>query len=108
MKRKRPIINSALILILILLLGWGIDRFLHPQFPSKIKGEAVLPGHRVLEIPKISRGVYSKAVVGEVSRLNLFRKERKKYFRPKPPKPLPKPKVKPTPPKVAVVPPPSP
>ncbi len=110
MKRKRPIINSALILILILLLGWGADRYLHPQFPSQINGETILPKHRVLEVPKISREVYSKAVVGEVTRLNLFRKERKKYYRPKPPKPKlrPKPQAKPAPPKVALAPPPRP
>jgi len=106
MKRKRPIINSALILISILLLGWGADRYLHPQFPSKIQGESILPGHRVLEVPKISREVYSKAVVDKVTRLNLFRKERKKYYRPKPPKPKPRPKspVKPAPPKVVLAP----
>ncbi len=110
MKRKRPIINSALILILILLLGWGADRYLHPQFPSKIQGESIPSKHRVLEVPKISREVYSKAVVDEVTRLNLFRKERKKYYRPKPPKPKPRPKaqVKPAPPKVALAPPPPP
>ncbi len=110
MKRKRPIINSALILILILLLGWGIHGFLHPKFPVEIKGEDIRPEHRVLEVPNISRKVYSQAVVGEVTRLNLFRKERKKYTRPKPPKPKPRPKpqAKPAPPKVAGVPPPPP
>jgi len=110
MKRKRPIINSALILILILLLGWGIQGFLHPKFPVEIKGEGIRPEHRVLEVPNISRKVYSQAIVEEVIRLNLFRKERKKYYRPKPPKPKPRPqpKVKPVPPKVALAPPPPP
>ncbi len=102
MKRKSRVLNGIWVLILLLLLGWGADRYLHPQFLSQINGEAILPKHRVLEVPKISREVYSKAVVGEVTRLNLFRKERKKYYRPKPPKP--KPQVKPAPPKVALAP----
>ena len=110
MKRKSRVLNGILVLILLLLLGWGADRLLHPQFPSKIQGESILPGNRVLEVPNISREVYSKAVVDEVTRLNLFRKERKKYYRPKPPKPKhrPKPQVKPEPPKVALAPPPPP
>ncbi len=110
MKRKLRVLNGIGVLILLLLLGWGADRYLHPKFPSKIQGESILPQHRVLEVPKISREVYSKAVVGEVIRLNLFRQERKKYYRPKPPKPKPRPKpqVKPAPPKVALVPPPPP
>lgn len=110
MKRKSRVLNGILVLILLLLLGWGADRLLHPQFPSKIQGESILPGNRVLEVPNISREVYSKAVVDEVTRLNLFRKERKKYYRPKPPKPKPRPKaqVKPAPPKVALAPPPPP
>ncbi len=110
MKRKSRVLNGVLVLILLLLLGWGADRYLHPQFLSQINGEAILPKHRVLEVPKISREVYSKAVVGEVTRLNLFRKERKKYYRPKPPKPKPRPKlqVKPAPPKVVLAPPPPP
>lgn len=110
MKRKRPIINPALILTLILLLGWGIHGFLHPKFPVEIQGADIRPEHRVLEVPNISRKVYSQAVVREVTRLNLFRKERNKYYRPKPPKPKPQPKpqAKPAPPKVALAPPPPP
>jgi len=110
MKRKSRFLNGVLVLILLLLVGWGADRYLHPQFPSQINGESILPKHRVLEVPKISREVYSKAVVREVARLNLFRKERKKYYRPKPPKPKPRPKlqVKPAPPKVVLAPPPPP
>jgi len=110
MKRKSRVLNGILVLILLLLLGWGADRYLHPQFPSKIQGESIPSKHRVLEVPNISREVYTKAVVGEVTRLNLFRQERKKYYRPKPPKPKPRPKpqVKPEPPKVALAPPPPP
>ncbi len=110
MKRKSRVLNGIWVLILLLLLGWGADRYLHPQFPSQINGESILPKYRVLEVPKISREVYSKAVVGEVTRLNLFRQERKKYYRPKPPKPKPRPKpqVKRALPKVTLAPPPPP
>jgi hypothetical protein len=53
-------------------------------------------------------------MVKDVASLNLFRKQRKKYYRPKPPKPKPQPKPKPKPkikpalPKVTLVPPPPP
>ncbi len=106
MKRKRPIINSFLILILILLLGWGGHSWLQPKFPATVKGDDIVPAPRELEIPALSRQVYSNAAVKDVTRLNLFRKQRKKYYRPKPPKP--KPKIIPAPPKVAVLPPPRP
>jgi len=106
MKQKSRVLNGILVLILFLLLAWGADQYLNPEFPSKIRGESILPGHRVLEVPKISQGVYSKAIVGEVVRLNLFRKERTKYYQPNPPKP--KPRIKPAFPMVALAPPPPP
>ena len=70
------------------------------KYPSTIKAEDVAAGRQVLEVPSLSRQTYSHSVAGEVARLNLFRKERKKYYRPKPPKPKPKPAL----PKVARVP----
>ena len=100
MKRKPPIINTVLILILILLLGWGGHSWLQPKFPATVKGDDIVPAPRELEIPALSRQVYSNAAVKDVTRLNLFRKQRKKYYRPKPPKP----KIKPSLPKVAVAP----
>ncbi len=100
MKRKPPIINTVLILILILLLGWGGHSWLQPKFPATVKGDEIVPAPRELEIPALSRQVYSNAAVKDVTRLNLFRKQRKKYYRPKPPKP----KIKPSLPKVAVAP----
>ena len=108
MRSKLPATNLILILILFLLLGWGGYSWLQPKFPSTVKGDGIVPTPRVLNVPTISHDGYTKAVVGEVTRLNLFRKERKKYYRPKPPKPKPRPKLsaKPAPPKVVVAPPP--
>ena len=106
MKRKPLIINSVLILILILLLGWGGHSWLQPKFPLTVKGDEIDPAPRELKIPTLSRQVYSNTMVGDVTRLNLFRKQRRKYYRPKPPKP--KPQIKHALPKVAVAPPPSP
>ena len=110
MKRKLPVINFILILILFLLLGWGGYSWWQPQFSSTVKRDGTVPAQRELMVPTLSRQAYSKAIAGDVTRLNLFRKQRKKYYRPKPPKPKPqpKPKAKPAPPQVAVVPPPPP
>ena len=110
MKRKLPILNFLLILILFLLLGWGVQTWLQPKFPSTVEGNAIAPAPRKLETTALSRHIYSNAMVGDVIRLNLFRKQRAKYYRPKPPKPKfrPKVKVKPAPPAVAVAPPPPP
>ena len=107
MKRKLPAINLILILVIFLLLAWGGQSWLQPKFPAAVKADGIVPTPRVLNVPTLSRDVYSKAVVREVSRLNLFRKERKKYYRPKPPKPKPKLLAKPAP-KVVVAPPPKP
>ncbi len=106
MNRKSPIINFLLILILFLLLGWGAYTWYHPKFPASVEGDEIAPASRELQAPTLSRKVYSNAMVKDVASLNLFRKQRKKYYRPKPPKP--KPKIKPAPPKVTVVPPPPP
>ncbi len=110
MNRKSPIINFLLILILFLLLGWGAYSWYHPKFPASVEGDEIAPASRELQAPTLSRKVYSNAMVKDVASLNLFRKQRKKYYRPKPPKPKsqPKPKIKPAPPKVTVVPPPPP
>ncbi len=106
MRRKVTILNFLLVVILFLLLGWGGYSWFQPKFPSVVKGDEIEPAPRELKIPAISRQVYSNAVVQDVARLNLFRKQRKKYYRPKPPKP--KPQIKRAPPQVAVAPPPSP
>ena len=108
MKKKLPVLNFLLILILFLLLGWGGLSWLQPKFSSIVKGDDIVSAPKELEIPGLSRQVYSNAMVRDVTRLNLFRKQRKKYNRPKPPKPKPRPivKVKPAPPRVAVAPPP--
>ena len=114
MNRKSPIINFLLILILFLLLGWGAYSWYHPKFPASVEEDEIVPTSRELQALTLSRKVYSNAMVKDVSSLNLFRKQRKKYYRPKPPKPKsqpkpkPKPKIKPAPPKVTVVPPPPP
>jgi len=110
MNRKSPIINFLLILILFLLLGWGAYSWYHPKFPASVEGDKIVPASRELQAPTLSRKVYSSAMVKDVASLNLFRKQRKKYYRPKPPKPKSpsKPKIKPAPPKVTVVPPPPP
>lgn len=106
MKRKLPVLNFALGLILVLLLGWGVQSWLQPKFPLTVKGDEIIPAPRELKITTLSRQPYSKTLVGDVSRLNLFRKQRKKHYRPKPPKP--KPRLKSAPLKVAVAPPPPP
>ena len=108
MKRKSRVLNGILVLIFFLLLGWGGSSWLYPKFPSTVQGDEIVPAPRELKIPALSRQIYSSAMVGDVTRLNLFRKQRKKYYRPKPPKPKPRPivKVKPAPPIVAVAPPP--
>lgn len=106
MKRKLPVLNFALGLILLLLLGWGVQSWLQPKYPLTVKGDEIIPAPRELIIPTLSRQPYSNTLVDDVTRLNLFRKQRKKYNRPKPPKP--KPRVKPAPPRVAVAPPPPP
>jgi hypothetical protein len=107
MKQYSKVLNGALILILLLLLGWGGYSWLQPKFPATVKGDDIVPPVRELKTPALSRLVYSQAVVNDVANLNLFRKQRKKYYRPKP-KPRPIAKVKPTAPMVAVVPPPPP
>lgn len=99
-------INLILILFLFLFLGWSIYSWLQPNFPATVKGDEIVPTPRVLNVPVLSRKAYSKAVVGEVTRLNLFRKERKNYYRPQPPKPKPWPELhsKSGPPKPVVTP----
>jgi len=88
------------------LLGWGGHSWLYPKFPSTVQGDEIVPTPRELEIPALSRKVYSNAMVGDVTRLNLFRKQRKKYYQPKLSKPKPRAavKVKPAPPMVAMAP----
>ncbi len=110
MNRKSPIINFLLILILFLLLGWGAYTWYHPKFPASVEGDEIAPASRELQAPTLSRKVYSNAMVKDVASLNLFRKQRKKYYQPKPPKPKPQPKarIKPAPPKVTEVRPPPP
>ena len=108
MKRKQQTINTILILILLLLLGWGSYSWLKPGFPKSVASEDVAAAHRVLEVPQLSRQHYSNIVAGDVTRLNLFRKARKKYYRPKPPKPKKKPRVRTQRPQVAKAPPPPP
>jgi hypothetical protein len=110
MRKKLPVINFLLILVLFMLLGWGTYSWYHPKFPTIVKDDGIVLTPRELQVTTLSRQVYPNAMAGDVSRLNLFRKQRKKYYRPKPPKPKPRPivKVKPTPPKVAVAPPPPP
>ncbi len=104
MKRKLPVINILLILILFLLLGWGGYNWWQPEFFSTVKRDGIVPTQRELIVPTLTRQPYSKAIAGDVTRLNLFRKQRKKYYRPKPPKPKTRPKVKTAPPKVAMIP----
>ena len=106
MKRKLPVLNFALGLTLFLLLRWGVQSWFQPKFPSTVKGDEIIPAPRELKIPTLSRQPYSNIQMGDVSRLNLFRKQRKKYYRPKPPKP--KPMAKPAPFQVSVAPPPPP
>ncbi len=106
MRRKLPVINFLLILILFLLLGWGGYSWWQPQFSSTVKRDGIVSAQRELITPTLARQPYSKAIAGDVTRLNLFRKQRKKFYRPKPPKPKyrPKPIIKPAPPQVARVP----
>jgi hypothetical protein len=108
MRRKLTAINFLLILVLFMLLGWGTYSWYYPKLPATINEDEIVQTPRELQVPTLSRKVYSNSMVGDVARLNLFRKQRKKYYRPKPPKPKPKPKVKSAPPKVAVIPPPPP
>ena len=110
MRRKLPVINFILILILFLLLGWGGYSWWQPQFSSTVKEDSIVSPQRELIVPTLTRQPYSKIIVGDVTRLNLFRKQRKKFYRPKPPKPKPRPqpKINPVPPQVAMVPPPPP
>jgi len=104
MKKKLPVLNFLLVLVLFLLLGWGSYSWLQPKFPLTVKGSEIKPTPRELKTPTLSRQIYSNTVVENVTRLNLFRKQRRKYYRPKPPKP----KVKRAPPKVAMMRPPLP
>lgn len=87
-------------MILFLLLGWGGFSWLNPKFPSSIAADPNPALPRELVIPTLSRQTYSKSVVKDVSQLNVFRKQRRKYYRPKPPKP--KLRVKRAPPSVAL------
>lgn len=109
MRRKTHLINFLLTLVLLMLLGWGAYSWYYPKFPSAV-GDNIVQTPRELQVPTLARKVYPNSMVGDVTRLNLFRKQRKKYHRPKPPKPKPRPivKVKPAPPKVVVAPPPPP
>ena len=102
MKRKLTALNFLLILILFLLLGWGGHSWLQPKFPSTVDGDAIAEVSRELIIPTLSRQVYSNAMVEDVTRLNLFRKQRRKHYRPKPPRS--KSRIKNTTPLVAVAP----
>ena len=99
MRRQLPIINFFLVLILFLLLGWGGYSWLKPKSTSIIKGNEIASAPKKLEASGLTRRAYSNAVVEDVSRLNLFRKQRRKYYRPKPPKP----KIKPAPPRIVAV-----
>lgn len=104
MKRKLPLINMLLILILFLLLGWGGYSWWQPEFSSTVERDGIVPAQRELIALTLARLPYSKAIAREVTRLNIFRKQRKKYYRAKPPKPKPRPKVTAPSPKVAMIP----
>ena len=106
MRKKTTLINVLLILALVLLLGWGGYTWLNPKLPSSVGAEAVSAVQRELKVPILSRQSYSYALAQDVTELNLFRKQRRKFYRPKPPKP--KPQVKRALPKVALAPPPPP
>jgi len=106
MQQKSRFLNGVLVLILLFVLGWGILSWLQPQFPGTVDGNNIVSAPRELTVSALSRQPYSNSVVKDVARLNLFRKQRRKYYRPKPPKP--KPQIKRAPPKVAVAPPPPP
>ncbi len=100
MNRKLRVLDRILVLILLLLMGWGVHSWLQPKFNATVKGDDIVPVPRELKVSALSRQAYPKALAGDVASLNLFRKQRKKYYRPKPPKP--KPKIKRAPPMVAV------
>ena len=106
MQQKSRFLNGVLVLILLLMLGWGGYSLIQPKYPSIVKANDIVPVPRELAVPSLSRQVYSNTVVQDVARLNLFRKQRRKFYRPKPPKP--KPQIKRALPKVAVAPPPPP
>ena len=79
MRRKLPITNFLLILILFLLLGWGGYSWFQPNLSSTVKADEIVPSNRELEVSALTRQVYSNTVAEDVTRLNLFRKERKQY-----------------------------
>ena len=89
MQHKSRVLNGALILILILMLGWGGLTWLVPKYPDTVDGHDFVSAPKELTVPVLSRQVYSKSVVNDVAHLNLFRKQRRKYYQAKPPKPIP-------------------
>ena len=104
MTRKLTALNILLVLALFLLLGWGGLTWLQPKFPASVDGDGVAQVSRELKIPVLSRQPYSNSIVKDISHLNLFRKQRRKHYRPKPPKPKPKPRINKNAPQVALAP----
>jgi len=103
------------LLILIPLVGWGLDLWLNPKYPARVNGEEIVPQTAQLKMPHVMRKPYTSSSADAVARLNLFREERKPYQKPKPikvnvpvgiKKPIVVVKPKPVKPKLPVLPPP--
>jgi TRAP-type C4-dicarboxylate transport system permease small subunit len=57
MNRISRVLNGMLVLILLLLLGWGGLSWLQPKFPATVNGDDIVPAPRELELPALSRKV---------------------------------------------------
>jgi hypothetical protein len=79
LEKKLPLINMALIGIILLSLAGGVHIWLNPKHPSRVDGTAIQPAPRPLEKPVLTRKPAPAQVAHEVAQRNVFRKERREF-----------------------------
>jgi len=79
LEKKLPLINTALVGIILLSLAGGVHIWMNPKHPSRVDGTAIQPAPRPLEKPTLTRKQAPAQSANEVAQRNIFRKERREY-----------------------------
>ncbi len=96
MNKFFPAINLIFVLTIALLVILSVRIWTHPAYPSRVDGASVVNSPKTLKNLIVSRPGYNAGTVSQVTRVNIFRKERSEYILPPTPpiaKPLPESKT---------------
>ena len=96
-----PAINLFFALTIAVLATLSVRIWTHPIYPSRVDGASVVESPKTLKRLAVSRLGYNAGTVSQVVQGNIFRKQRREYISPPPPRPV----VAPVPIKPALPPP---